>query len=152
MRQPSQLDPPEGWIMKPVPIQEIYRGALVPVLAGIVLLSLASISVLLASDPPSIQRVDPRTVLLVEVALLALAGVGIPVVLLLSKTLRREPRMAVSAACVAALMVHAFVLGEPVRRGVQGLASTVAAALAFVFCIVALLAVMERLDAERQCR
>ncbi|MFJ7751291.1 hypothetical protein ACIQXM_15210 [Arthrobacter sp. NPDC097144] len=136
--------------MKSVPMQEIYRGAFAPVLAGMVLLGLASISILLLSDPPYVDRVDPRTMLLIEVALLALAGVIIPAVLLMSKRIRREPRTAVGVACVAALMVHAFVLGEPVRRGAQGVTSAVASVLAAAFFFVSLLAVMERLDAQRQ--
>ena len=136
--------------MKPVSVQDAYRGSVVPVLTAIVVLSLAAIAFLFLSGPPRLQRVDPRTTLLVEAACLSLTGVVIPVLLLLNRRIRSEPRLLVCAACVAALMTHAAALGEPVRAPGQDIMSTLAAAFSALFCFVALLAVMERLDAEPQ--
>ena len=138
--------------MLSVSLQEVYRRFFIPALTGIILLSLASIAFLLTSGLPRMERVDPGAVRTVEMILLGVAGVVVPFLLLLSRRVRDEPRFIVSAACVAALMVHTAVLGEPVRAGGQGITSTLAAVFSAVFGFVALLTVMERLDAEPQRR
>lgn len=140
----------KGWNMLSVSMQDVYRGFFVPALNGIILLSLASIAFLLTSGLPRMERVDPGAVRTVEIILLGIAGVLVPFLLLFSRRARDEPRFMVSTACVAALMVHAAALGEPVRTGGQGITSTLAAVLSAVFGFAALFTVMERLDAQPQ--
>ena len=129
-----------------VPWLEVYRRAVAPALITITLLSLLSISFVLAGELPRVERLDPQAALYGSVALLAATGVIVPIAFLLIRTMRLGPRLALGAACVAAAMAHAVTLDELLRAPGQNVTSLLAVVVAGVFFFVTLLAVIERKD------
>lgn len=127
-----------------ISLPDLYRRLVLPVLGGIVFFSAASIIFLLLGDLPRMGRVDPGTVLLVEVILLGITGVVVPFVLVLTRGVRNEPRLVVPIACAATMFVHVATLSDLVNAPGQSLTSVLAASFAGVFLFVSILAFMER--------